>query len=159
MTQPQTPRSVYAAALMLALGNIIWVLLDNQPQPIVDPYVEKIFNLVAGLRENNWIEYPRTVYWASIGPRPPLYQLLAAPWVLIFGRSVDSILVVNSLFVALLSICTYLITQRFTAKRYAILAMVMVVSLPIQAHLNSLARPHAIVAAISALLILQSLRT
>ena len=92
------PLIALCISLLISISNYTWIQLDTQPQPVIDEYVEKIFNLADGLIEKNLKDYPRLFYWATIGPRPSAYQIMAAPFTLIFGRSVDNILIVNAIF-------------------------------------------------------------
>lgn len=138
-------------SLLISVSNYSWIQIDNQPQPVIDEYVEKIYNLADGLTEKELKDYPRLFYWATLGPRPPSYQVMAAPMTLVFDRTVDTILIINAIFLVLLGLFTYKIAERTTTPSYAVLATLLVTTFPLTTELSKIARPHAIAPAVVAL--------
>ena len=156
------PSGIGAAILFSAIigvANLIWLAIDQQPQPVLDPYIEAIWNLTRGYGEKEVWEFPRLMIWSGLAPRVPLYQILSSPFVAVLGFDVDSILALNTLFMLVLGVATYRIAQRIVNSRFAVLATVLVVTLPIVTELSRLVRPHALMPAVVALVLWQCLRT
>ena len=135
----------------MAISVLYWARLDTRPQPIIDEYVEKTLNLADALEEKHFGEYPRALYWATIGPRFPLYQAMAAPFVLFVDRSADSILIVNAIFLVILGMATYHAGKLVGGPLVGALSAVFVMTYPFVLHSAKLARPHAILPAVCAI--------
>jgi hypothetical protein len=135
----------------VAVSVLYWAKLDDRPQPVIDEYVEKTLNLSYALKEKSFREYPRALYWASIGPRFPLYQALSAPFVLFVNRSADSILIVNAIFLVVMGIASYEAGKLVNGPLAGALSAVFVLTYPIVLNLARLARPHAILSAACAI--------
>lgn len=136
--------AVLLLSATVSAANYAWIIIDTRPQPVIDEYVEKIMNLADGMEAHSLAQYPRLIYWASIGPRPMLYQVLAAPLVIFLPRSVDSILLVNALFIVALGYVTYRLGKEMYSSQAGLLAMVLVLAYPIITNLSRVARPHAL---------------
>ncbi len=83
----------------------------------------------------------------SVGGRPPLYQLLTVPFVLLFGRSEDAALSINFVFLPILVISVYNIGRLACNARAGFLAALLVVCYPPIVHLSRTYMPHAAVPA------------
>lgn len=153
LTHLKTPASsnekvvrALSIALLLAVvvSESIWLELDTRLQPVIDEWVEKSLNLADGLSVASLWEAWRHIYWASLGPRLPLYPVLAVPPLWLFDRSVDSILVVNRASLALLAFATYRLASRILDYRAGFLAAALVLLYPLSTMLVKLARPHSL---------------
>lgn len=143
-----------ALGLLIAvfcLINLIWIIQDTRPQPLIDPYARKTLEFVDGLKIQGLSNLPQLVNNLGVGPRPPLYQLLAVPSVLVFGRSADSILLVNIFFLIVLLLSTYGIGKLAGNGKVGLLAVLLVATYPPIANLIKIARPHSILPACAAL--------
>jgi len=94
------------------------------------------------------------VYWASLGPRPPLYPLLAVTPLWLVGRSVDSILLVNCLSLIFLAYATFKLATRIFDSRAGFLSTALVLLYPVTTSLAKLARPHSLISSTVALALL-----
>jgi dolichyl-phosphate-mannose-protein mannosyltransferase len=133
--------------------NLIWIVQDTRPQPLIDPYSQKTLEFIDGINIHGLSDLPRLLNILAVGPRPPLYQLLAVPSVLIFGRSADSILLVNIFFLAVLLLSTYGIGKLAGNGKVGLLAVLLVATYPPIANLVKIARPHSILPACAALIL------
>ena len=156
------PRAVWRPSVVCALvaialtflvvaNEVVWIHLDTRLQPVGDEWVEKSLNLADGLRCDPITRAWRHLYWASLGPRVPLYPLLAVAPLWTFGRSVDSILLVNCASLLLLACATYHVAARMLDARAGLFATALALLNPIATHLVKLARPHVLIIATTAL--------
>jgi Pyruvate/2-oxoacid:ferredoxin oxidoreductase delta subunit len=143
--------TIFIFGISIAVTILYWAQLDTRPQPVIDEYVEKIFNLADAIKEKSFLEYPRALYWATIGPRLPLYQAIAAPFVLFLDRSADSILIVNAIFLVILGMAIYKAGELVDSPLVGALSAVFVMTYPLVLDLARLARPHALLPAASAI--------
>jgi hypothetical protein len=150
--------AVVVGASLLALSLFLWSRLDTRPQPVIDEYVEKILNLADALRRNPLRDYPRALYWATIGPRTPVYQWLAAPLVLLFGRSADSILILNLFALVVLGVATYRAGCLIEGPETGAIAALFAMMYPLQLQMAREARAHSLVPTVVALFVWAALR-
>jgi len=143
-----------AVTLVVVISEITWIRLDTRLQPVIDEWIEKSLNLADGLASARPVEVWRHIYWASIGPRFPLYPLLAVPTLWFVERSVDAILLVNCASLFVLAHATYRLATRILDARAGFLATALVLLYPATTTLMKLARPHALIPATVALSLL-----
>ena len=140
-------------ATLVSLGNLLWIKLDTRPQPVIDEYVHKTFVLADDLANRKVLSIPLSIYRATIGPRPPGYQVLAAPFVIFIDRSPDAMLIVNAIFLVLLAFATFKIGELVQDSRVGFLSATIVVTFPLIINLAKITRPHAILPATISLFI------
>ena len=134
--------------------NFAWLVNDNSLIPIGDAYLylTPLLKFLDGLDE---LRSPSDL-WSSLDSmshqgRPPLYQLMTIPSILLFGRSVDSALSVNVLFLAILIASTYSIGCLVKDGKTGLLAALLVSCYPPIVHLSRMYLPHFALPACAAL--------
>jgi 4-amino-4-deoxy-L-arabinose transferase-like glycosyltransferase len=137
--------------IAVTLINLTWIRLDTRIQPFLDPYPRKALELFDGLREHGFKELPRLMKLARVGPRPPIYQLLATPFIFLVERSIDGMLRLNLWFQAILILSTYLIGKLVKDAGTGLLATLLVATYPPLVNLTKIVRPHSITPACVAL--------
>ncbi len=112
--------------------NVIWLMNDNKP-----PAKRDTVNLYSiSIRISEELKSPKpdldNIFriLGSFGGRPPLYPILAIPFIAFFGRSVDSATYVNFLFYPLLIIATYYVGKEVSSKRAGILSAILIAFYP-----------------------------
>ncbi len=146
----------------VSIINLSWIIKDTRPLPFRDPYPEKILEFSDEISRTGFANFPRLMNRLSVGPRPPLYQLLAVPCVYTFGRTVDAMLVVNILSGVVLMLSAYGSGRLAGNRATGLLAALIVATYPPIVNLMKIARPHSILPASVALtlyLILLLIRT
>jgi len=138
-------------AAIISLGSLIWIHIDTRPQPVLDEYVRKTLLLADGLANQKLVNYPVLIYRATIGPRPPLYQVMAAPLLIIGERSADTILLINVLCLVVLGTATFYLGKLVAGAATGFVAATLVLTYPLIINLTKLTRPHSILPAITAL--------
>ena len=94
----------------VSAANVWWIRRDAAPWPHPrDPYVylANTLRFVDELGAQGWSDPGGALTRLSFEGRPPLYQLLSVPFVLVGGRSEDAALLVNVLLVVVLLACVY----------------------------------------------------
>ena len=131
--------------LVVAVSNLSWIALDTRPQPALDAnkYLEKTIRLSDYLKSSN---YPDSIWAAikdtSVHGRPILYQVLAVPFIFLFGRSADAALLVNLCFTSLLLISTHVIGNSIWDGKTGLFAATIVAAYPPIVLLSKIYRPH-----------------
>ena len=89
--------------------TIVWAIINPFPGDAGDSYqiLMRLLLFVDGLPGDLFQRPMGLLAETSHGGRPPLYQFLAAPFVLLFGRSESAALVVNSVFYLVLIVSAY----------------------------------------------------
>lgn len=148
--------AVLAVVLTIAVmaNEIAWIHVDTRLQPVVDEWFEKALNLADGFAGDRIAGWWRHFYWASLGPRFPLYPLLAVPLLWFYDRSVDSLLFVNVASLSVLAYATYQLAARIFDARSGFVAVALVLLYPLTTSIMKLARPHALIPATVALALL-----
>lgn len=131
---------------LVGLISVIWILQDTRPQPGADPnhYLIKTLEFADSLATGG-----SALRWQSIdgmsigGGRPPLYQLLAVPFIYLFGRSEDAVLAVNVVFTAILLLATYGIGRLAKNGKAGLLAAFLVATYPPIINSSKLFLPHS----------------
>ena len=160
-------RHLLALVVLVAafcLVQVLWIRHDTVPMPHTDAY--EYLTLTLRFVDQLGGEQPIGL-WAAIeelnlGGRPPLYQLLTVPWILLFGRSTDAALSINVLFQTLLMVSVFGIGRLCLNGRAGLLAVFLVACYPPILHLSKIYRPHFALPACTALnlwLLLILLRT
>jgi hypothetical protein len=137
--------------LAVTLGNVFWISIDTRPQPFRDPYPHRTLEFIDNLGAKGLGELPQLVDQMSFKPRSPLYQLLTVPFVLVLGRSADSMLAVNLIFYVILILSTYALAKTTMGHSAGLLAAVLVASYPPIVNLVRIARPPSVAPACVAL--------
>lgn len=140
-----------ALIAVISFVNILWIIKDNRPQAFFDPYPKNTLEFVDSLKEQGFTQIPSLITKMSVGSRPPLYQLLAVPSIYLFGRSEDTILVVNIFFGVVLMLSTYGIAKMAKNSEAGLLASLLVATYPPIVGLSKIARPHSVLPACVAL--------
>ncbi len=94
-----------------AIGPVLWLRLDNR-----FPSGEAARQLTAGLRVADSLARPSLDLFSRLAEasagQPPLYYLLSAPLVWIFGRGPDPVTLINLVWLALLMVGVFALTRR-----------------------------------------------
>ncbi len=125
-------------------ADLAWILADQAPMANTDAYIYA-HRLLGFFDRAEWGS-PGEL-WSSIlelshGGRPPLYQVLTLPFVAIFGRSEDSLLIINILLLALLMVSTYHIGRLAGSRWAGLLAAALVVSYSPVVQISRMYMPH-----------------
>jgi hypothetical protein len=143
--------SIWLALLILAvfLINLTWILQDTRPQPEDDPhrYLSRTFGFVTKLRDTGIADTWQLIDTMSFQGRPPLYQLLSVPAILILGLSEDAAVLINLIFTPILLFCTFSLGKLVSDSRAGLLAAFLVATYPSVAHLSRIYRPHSVLPA------------
>lgn len=122
----------------VAANQLFWALTDEAPMPQGDSYTY-LGNLLRLLDEfsleGSW-DLSASLRELAVAGRPPLYQLLTTPFILLFGRSVAAALSVNLVFIALLAIATYNLGRLVRNEKAGLLAAFLVLTYPPVVHLS-----------------------
>ena len=139
--------------LVTSLLNVIWVRRDTLLGPEADSkyYFISTYKFIDSLSSGNWSQLPEAFSDPNLAGRPPLYQLLSIPFLLIFGRSMDSAVLVNLPFQVLLLFSTYQIGKLLAGRGIGVLAAALVSAYPPLVQLAHIFRPHFALAACVAL--------
>jgi hypothetical protein len=138
------------ALLIVAITaiHLIWLVQDHGPLPIPDGYIY----LTKLLRVIDAPPSSLSRVWSSLdalspGGRPPLYQLLTIPSILLFGRSVAAACTVNLIFIPILLVYTYRFARSICGARAGLLAAFLVGTYPPIVHLTRNYMPYSILPA------------
>jgi tetratricopeptide (TPR) repeat protein len=139
--------------LAVFLINLTWIIQDTRPQPEDDPhrYLSRTFGFVTELRESEFADTWRLIDTMSFRERPPFYQLLSVPAILILGFSEDAAVLINLIFIPILLFCTFRLGRLVSDSRAGLLAAFLVATYPPIAHLSRIYRPHSVLPACVAL--------
>jgi uncharacterized membrane protein len=122
--------------------NLAWINEDTRPHPFTDAYPHRILAFVDVLNANAGIDTLDLLPSLSIQGRSPFYQLLSVPFVLMFGRSVDSMLMANIGFTALMLISVYGLGRIVKDGKVGLLAAFLCATYPTLINLSHIARPN-----------------
>ena len=147
---------IIALALLIitvTIINIAWIRQDTSPIPSVDAnlYMFRTLTFVDRLESQGLSQIWLSSADLSMYGRPPLYQLMSVPFVLLFGRSMDSGLYVNLVFEILLLVATYNIGKLVENGKSGLLAAIIVAAYPPLIHLSRFYTPHFAISACVAL--------
>ncbi len=108
------------AALVL---NSIWIQNDGRLGAYPDSlnYILETLTFTTHL-ETDGLSHFSNIQQLSLSGRPPLYQLLSVPFIMLFGYSMDAGLMVNMLFQALLLISVFNVGRMIGGGRAGLLA-------------------------------------
>jgi tetratricopeptide (TPR) repeat protein/4-amino-4-deoxy-L-arabinose transferase-like glycosyltransferase len=139
--------------VVVILINLTWLWQDTRPQPEVDPHVYLIrtFKFVAQLGEGEGSNFWKLIDQMSFQGRPPLYQLLSLPAILLLGHSEDAAVLVNLLFTVILLLCTYSLAKLASNGKAGLLAAFILATYPPIVQLTRIYRPHSALPACVAL--------
>ncbi len=114
------------------LINYVWIISDNASLPPSDTYIflTQLLSFIDRFSLESLAELFAQVSELSHLGRPPLYQLLTAPFILVFGRSADAALAVNFIFLPLLLLATYGLGRLVNNGRAGLLAAFLVACYP-----------------------------
>jgi hypothetical protein len=146
--------------IFVVISNWVWIQADTSLGTDADSkdYIVKTITQLNILQEKGFS--PSIRQWLtnlSREGRPPLYQILSMPLIVLFGRSMDSGLILNLVFWILLIILVYLIGKMVSNSQSGLLAALFVVSYPPLIQLSRLYRPHFALAACTALILWRAL--
>ncbi|WP_420643243.1 glycosyltransferase family 39 protein [Candidatus Leptofilum sp.] len=133
--------------LLITLLQVRWIRQDARYQPFVDPYPQRALEIADHLSANGLADLPQLIMETRIGPRSPLYQFGAAIFVLLFGRSLDAMLVLNLVMNGLLMIGAYGMGKLMKNRQSGLLAALLVGTLPPIMQLTRIIRPHSVLPA------------
>lgn len=143
--------------------DLVWILRNRTLATVDDSYVylTHLLYFIDTLEPMSVSRLWDGLGKLSIGGRPPLYQLVTIPFVVVFGRSEDAALLVNLFFLALLMASTYQIGRLAHSRAAGLLAALLVGAYPQTLHLSRMYLPHFAVlgcVALSLWLLLELLR-
>ncbi len=121
--------------------QVFWSWTDEAPTPHGDSYAY-LKNLLRFLDQLGSRDLTASLRGLSVLGRPPLYQLLTVPFVLVFGRSEAAALSVNVVFIALLGVATYNLGRLARNHSAGLLAAFLVLTYPPVVHLSRMYLPH-----------------
>jgi 4-amino-4-deoxy-L-arabinose transferase-like glycosyltransferase len=133
--------------------HLWWIWRDQSPAPVGDSYVymTNLLRFLDGLRDGAFVDFSAAIRELSFGGRPPVYQLLTAPFVLLFGRTESAALMVNALFIAALAVLTYRIGVILVNPAAGLLAALLTTTYPPVVNLSRLYLPYCALPAATAL--------
>lgn len=102
--------------VFFVLVNLSWMARDTAPWPVIDSYTEaeQTLEVIERGLPSSPAEAEKCPKTLTDGGRPPLYQILAIPEVLLFGSSEDAFASVNLLLLAILLLATFHLTLELT---------------------------------------------
>lgn len=129
--------------------NFIWLQLDERLGATADPkaYILNTFAFMRRLKNIGLDNLVGNLQALSFGGRPPLYQLLSMPFIILFGYSMDAGLMVNMVFLVLLLISVFKIGQIIRGAPTGLLAAFLAAVYPPLVRLSWEYRPHYAIAA------------
>ncbi len=132
-----------------SLFTIQWLRADTLLGPENDSktYFLKTVEFLDMLPAAGWGKLGASLQSISFSGRPPLFQLLSIPFLLVLGRSMDSAVMVNLLFQALLVFSVYNIGKITSNAKTGFLAALLVSVYPPLVQLSRIYRPHFALAA------------
>ncbi len=142
--------------LLVSGFHLVWILKDQGRMIKPDCYIY-LRNLLLFIDDFSLRDLPASIDQLNTGGRPPLYQLLTTPFILLFGRSEDALLAVNFLFLFVLVVATYNICRVAVSAKAGLLAAFLVATYSPVIHLFRAYLPHAALPACFALNIWSSL--
>ena len=149
-----TNYALFALLLLITAvtySHISWIQEDTRYQPFIDPYPRKTLEFVDGFAEQGLRHLPQRIDALGVGPRPPLYQIITAGFVALFGRSIDAMLGANLLLNSVLILATFGAGTVAKNRSAGLLAALFVATYPPLVNLVRIVRPHAIAPAAAAL--------
>ena len=134
-------------------AHIAWTTTNDAPALGNDHYLylSRLFSFLNDSRFSTIQEIWFSLGQLSVVGRPPLYQILTIPFIVLFGRSEDSALLINLIFISLLVIVVYLLGAVAADRRSGLLAACIVVCYAPVVHLSRLYLPHLAVSATAAM--------
>ena len=128
----------------VAANQVFWSLTDEAPMPQGDSYtyLENLLRLLDELSLGDSWDFSDSLRRLTVAGRPPLYQLLTAPSILLLGRSQAAALSVNTIFIALLAIATYNLGRSTRNEKAGLLAALLVLTYPPTVHLSRIYLPY-----------------
>ncbi len=135
------------ALLFVAVSgiNLLWIFKDDSLMAIGDSYLylTPLLSFIDGhFGPQGSLDLGSSLERLSHQGRPPLYQLMTIPSILIFGRSEDAVRSVNLLFLAVLMLATYGIGRLVKDGKTGLLAAFLVSTYPPIVHLSRMYLPH-----------------
>lgn len=129
--------------------NFIWLQLDERLGATADPkaYILNTFAFMRRLKNIGPDNLVGNLQALSFGGRPPLYQLLSMPFIILFGYSMDAGLMINMVFLVLLLISVFKIGQIIRGAPMGLLAAFLAAVYPPLVRLSWEYRPHYAIAA------------
>jgi 4-amino-4-deoxy-L-arabinose transferase-like glycosyltransferase len=147
---------IIAGALIL---QMIWQIQDHAAASYdQSSYLSVAFDYVQSVRHGGWTSLPHTLLTRDPG-RAPLYPLLIAPLIAVFGPHVDSALVLGWLTLPLLLLCVGDIANRLVGPRARVPAMLMTLTMTLVYGLAREVLVDSLLTSLSALAILCALRS
>ena len=136
--------------VMAAAAHGVWMAADTTPFPSTDAYtyLGHLLRFVDGFHHRG---STLSLVALSHAGRPPLYQLVSVPCVLLFGRSEEAALSVNLAFLALLMVAAHGIGSTLRDRSCGLLAALLAGAYPPVVHLVRSYRPSLAVVACVAL--------
>ncbi len=127
----------------VAVQQMLWSLTDQVPTPQVDSYtyLGNLLGFLDELSQGTW-DFPDSFRRLTIAGRPPLYQLMTAPFIWLFGRSESSALAVNLIFIVVLAAATYNLGRLAKNRAAGLLAAFLVLTYPPVVHLSRMYMPY-----------------
>lgn len=140
------------ALLVLAVAgaHALWIARNAAPMPHPqDPYyyLARTLEFADALRAGSAAGVREAFEGLATAGRSPLYQLLATPFVLVLGRSIEAALLINALWWIALLLAANGLGQLLAGRRAGLLAAVVTAAFPPLVHLSHVYRPHFALAA------------
>jgi hypothetical protein len=141
--------------LLTLWSNLNWIRNDTLLGPEVDSkaYFVRTANFLTSLSTGGLAAFPEAFKELSVQGRPPLYQLLSLPFLLLFGRTMDSAVLVNLIFQVTLLILVFCIGKQISNSRAGLLMALLVSAYPPLIQLSRIYRPNFALAACFALIL------
>ncbi len=137
----------------VAANQVFWALTDEAPTPQKDSYtyLGHLLRLLDELSLGGSWDLSASLRGLAVAGRPPLYQLLTTPFILLLGRSEAAALSVNIVFTVLLAISTYNLGRLVRNEKAGLLAAFLVLTYPPLVHLSRMYLPYFASCALAAL--------
>ena len=128
---------VLFSATMVIL-TAVWAIVNPLPRYAGDSYARLagLLRFVDGLPADLFHRPMGLLAETSHGGRPPLYQILAAPFVLLFGRSESAALAINSVLYLVLILSVYKIGRLVKSEKVGLLSAFLASTYPPVVHLS-----------------------
>lgn len=143
MTRGRANLTLGVLLCLFCASHLTWISIDQVPTPHGDSYayLKNLLDLLDRPLEGH-LDVPTSLRTLAVVGRPPLYQLLTLPLVLLLGRSEAVALSINVLFILILTVSTYNIGRLVKDRKVGLVASFLVLTYPPIVHLSRMYLPY-----------------
>ncbi len=140
-SRPEAILLIFFIVLIVA-SNLVWLGRDTRPGPSVDEniYLQKDLHFLTTMKSGEFNR--QSIQDLVFQGRPPTYQVLSLPFILVADGSMSSALLVNLVFEIILIIATYKAGSIAGGKKAGLLAAIIVSTYPVVIRLSRIYRPY-----------------